>query len=127
MKQFLGRSRADLEAKGVFGSGLLSQAVGGKHEPVVKPLLDRNVDANLKDQGFKAPSSYAAEIGAVAIAKLFLDCKEDPDSKDNRGRTTLSKAAANGAEAAVKLLLHCQIDADCKVIQGELTLSNAAK
>lgn len=50
MKLFFGRAVVDVGTKDMFGSGLLSRAVGGGHEPVVKPLLDRNVDANFKDE-----------------------------------------------------------------------------
>lgn len=50
MKLFFSRAVVDVGTKDMFGPGLLSRAAGGGHEPVVKPLLDRNVHANFKDE-----------------------------------------------------------------------------
>lgn len=84
MKLILGRADIDIESKDMFGSGLLSRAAGGGIRP--KPSLDRNVDANAKDEEAEEILSNAAAIGAVAIAKLLLDCKDDSIMGGSRRR-----------------------------------------
>ncbi|KAK0721680.1 hypothetical protein B0T26DRAFT_739157 [Lasiosphaeria miniovina] len=75
------------------------------HEAVVKLLLEKGADTEVKDKGGWTPLSWAAEQGHEAVVKLLLEKGADTEVKDKFGRTPLSWVAEGGHEAVVKLLL----------------------
>jgi ankyrin repeat protein len=111
VKLLLATERVDVNSKDTkYGQTPLWMAAVGGHEAVVKLLLEKGVDPNLKPtSGYsdgRTPLSIAAAVGHEKVVKLLLaNDGVDLNSKDNNSRTPLSIAAANGHGAVVKLLL----------------------
>lgn len=56
---------------------------------VIKLLLEKRADVDVKDENERTPLSYAAENGHEAVVKLLLDKQTDVDSAYGYGRTPL--------------------------------------
>ena len=84
----------------------LSWAAENGNEIMVKLLLEKGAEVNVKDtECGQTPLSLAARRGHEAVAKLLLKKGAEMDIEDDSCRTPLSWAAGNGYEAVVKLLL----------------------
>jgi ankyrin repeat protein len=103
---------------------LVSFAAGEGHKDIVKLLLEKGVEADLKDsRSGRGPLSWAAEKGHEGIVILLLENDTvDPDSQDKEGRTPLSLAAGAGHEVVVKLLLKKRVDAESECKQTRTPL-----
>ena len=56
---------------------------GVRHEPVVRLLLERGADANIRDEGDNAfPLHFAAERGDLPVVKLLIEHGADPAGAD---------------------------------------------
>lgn len=114
----------------------LSFAAQFGHYEVIRLLLDKGVDPNLKDERGRIPLSiaagwdrnrleehldinsgdyhertslsYAAQFGHYEVICLLLDKGANPDLSDEQGRTPLSIAAGEGKKRVFELLLKCQ-------------------
>ncbi len=93
-----------------LGWTLLSYAVEGGGDEVVKLLLEKDVDVDSKDRHGRTPLSHAAASGRQDVVKQLFEKGVDVDSKDADGRTPLSHAARFGGEEVVKLLLEKGVD-----------------
>src|SRR5262249_4155955 len=52
---------------------------GVRHEPIVRTLLDRGADPNVRDEGDNVfPIHFAAERGDLPIVKLLIEHGADP-------------------------------------------------
>ncbi|QGA20938.1 hypothetical protein EYB26_008648 [Talaromyces marneffei] len=93
--------------KDSYGRTPLSWAAGNGHDVVVKLLLEKGAELEIKDNiSGRTPLSYAAERGHEAVVKLLLKHGAKLETKGNvSGQTPLSYAAERGHEAVVKLLL----------------------
>jgi ankyrin repeat protein len=67
------------------GSTALMWASNGGHIDIVKLLLDRGSDPNLKDEYSSAALIEASRFGFTEIVKLLLDHRADPNIRDNDG------------------------------------------
>ncbi|KAF4636667.1 hypothetical protein G7Y89_g1421 [Cudoniella acicularis] len=97
---------------------------------VVKLLLDKGADTDLKDDRYgRTPLSRAVENGKEAIVKLLLATNSvEPDSKDRIGRTPLFYGVKNGNRASIELLLATsRVDVDSKDYYNSTSLSIAAR
>ncbi|KAI9762073.1 MAG: hypothetical protein M1840_001482 [Geoglossum simile] len=84
-------------------------------EVIVKLLLEKPVDVDLKDIRYdRTPLSWAVWNGHEAVVKLLLEGAADVNSKDIDGRTPLLQAVEMGHEAIVKLLLKEAVEVDFK-------------
>ncbi|KAJ5513231.1 hypothetical protein N7463_002783 [Penicillium fimorum] len=127
----------DVESKDRYSRTPLSWAAENGHEAVVKLLLEKGADFELKYKSYsQTPLLWAAENGHEAIVKLLLEKGTnfeskgaDLESKDRYdNRTPLSWAAENGHEAIVKLLLEKGADFESKYKRYDQTpLSWAAE
>jgi ankyrin repeat protein len=116
-------------SKDIYDGSSLPWAAEGRHEAVVKLLVERDdVGADSKDENGRTPLSWATEKGHEAVVKALLNTgKVDVDSKDENGWTPLSWAAENGHEAMVKALLATgKVDVESKDKYGRTPLSWAA-
>jgi ankyrin repeat protein len=56
---------------------------GARHEAVVRTLLERGADPNIRDEGDNAcPIHFAAERGDLAVVKLLIEHGSDPIAGD---------------------------------------------
>jgi hypothetical protein len=89
------------------GRTLLSFAAGGGHDDIVRLLLEKGAEIEVKDGKYSyALLSWAARNGHEAVVKLLLEKGAEIEAEDDEsGKTSLQWAAGNGHEAIVKLLL----------------------
>ena len=70
-----------INERGAIGDSGLRTALhfGSGHEPVVRLLLERGADPNIRDEGDNAyPLHFAAERGDVAVVRLLVEHGADP-------------------------------------------------
>ena len=72
---------------------------------IVRILLDKGLDVNIRDSYGATPLQVAARDGHEPVVKLLLDNKADIITENNRGETALYWAARNGHKTVVRLLL----------------------
>jgi ankyrin repeat protein len=87
--------------------GAIHQASTRGFTDIVKELLEKNANINLKDYGGQTALHCAAGSGKDEVVHLLLnrETKADVAVKDEEGRTALHCAAGNGSEKAVARLL----------------------
>ncbi|RYP66170.1 hypothetical protein DL771_007946 [Monosporascus sp. 5C6A] len=107
------------------GQTPLSWAAENGHKKIVQLLLDKDAEANAKDNYGRTPLSRAAGKGHREVVQLLLDKGAEADAKDNYGRTPLSWAAENGHKEIVQLLLNIGAEADAKDNYGGTPLLGA--
>ena len=92
--------------KNTYSRTPLSYAADRGHDAVVKLLLEKGAELEIKDKYYdRTPLLYAAEKGYEAVVKLLLEKGAELETKDKYCWTPLLHAAENGHEAIVKLLL----------------------
>ncbi|OAQ62928.1 ankyrin repeat domain-containing protein [Pochonia chlamydosporia 170] len=98
------------------------------HNVIVKLLIDKGADVDLKDSRYgRTPLSWAAKNGHEAVVKLLLYKGAKVDPIDCKGETPLLWATENGHEAIVKLLLDGGAKTDSRSRYGKMPLSVAAE
>jgi ankyrin repeat protein len=75
------------------GVSLLHWATFIGHPGIVRFLIEKGADVNIKDWKGNTPLHYAAKIGDTIIAKLLLEKGADINAKDNRNCTPLHYVA----------------------------------
>jgi len=97
------------------------------NELVVRLLLERGADLDLRDREGQAPLSLAVEKGHKTVVKLLLDHGAKTESKDRSGRTPLSRASKDGQEGLIRLLLDHGAHLDSKDYDGRTALSHSSE
>jgi uncharacterized protein len=114
-------SGADNKFKGA--TALLAAVVNGRID-IVKELIKRNVDVNIKLPTGKAILMPAITHKNIEMVELLLDAKANVDQPDSMGMTSLMYAAELGHEDIVDLLLKYEADIS---IEGHKAITIAAK
>lgn len=96
-------------------------------DAMVKLLLEKKAEVDLKDASDRTPLLWAAKNGHDTVVRLLLEEKAEVDSKEASGRTPLSCAAENGHYTVVKLLLEWKAKVDLKDTNGQTPLLWAAE
>ena len=120
----------DLDIRDTYNRTPLSWAAKQGHKAVVRLLLERGPELELKDnRRGQTPLSLAAEHGHEAVAHQLLEQGAEVESNDTNCRTPLFLAAQKGHEALVRLLLEYKHNAEVnsKDIRGHIPLSLAAR
>lgn len=86
------------------GNALLIASYYG-HTDIVKLLLEREADVNVKNTDGVSALRMASQEGHTDIVKLLLERGADVNIKSTNGVTALMKASQNGHTDIVKLLL----------------------
>jgi|688.fasta_scaffold711747_1 ankyrin repeat protein len=110
-----------------YGNNALTWASKNGISEIVKMLLDKGVNPNIKNTELITPLSFASEKGYVNIVKMLLDKGADPNIKDKWGQTALIYASQNGHENIVKMLLDKDADPNIKTEKDNNSLYVAAQ
>lgn len=71
---------------------------------VLRALVARNVDVNVRDRSGQTPLHYAAAYGSAIAVEFLLTQGAQTHIEDDQGRTALALAEENDEEQVVKLL-----------------------
>ena len=82
----------------------LHSAAAGKHEKIVKLLLDRGADPNVREQGGFTPLHAAAQNGDLETIRALLLGGADLTIKSTNGKSAMDIAMDGGHEKATALL-----------------------
>jgi ankyrin repeat protein len=107
-------------------SPLLKAAEYGNRR-VVKLLLEKGAEIEIKDKHSRTPLSWASEKGNQEVVKLLLEKGANLESKDQNGRTSLSWALEEGNREVVTLLLDKGANYEFKDIHGRTPLLLASQ
>ena len=96
---------ADKNFQDHYGSTALHCASHSDCSEVVRALLSRYVQLELKDIDGNTALSDAARTGSIKSLVMLLDAGADMETKNNEGCTPLHQAALSGNEEAVRILI----------------------
>jgi len=92
---------------------------------IVKLLLKKGADVNIRNDGGETPLHYATGCGQVEVMKVLLENGAKVSEKGTACGTPLQWAAENGRIREAKLLLDSGADIDQKGANGYTALSTA--
>jgi serine/threonine-protein phosphatase 6 regulatory ankyrin repeat subunit B len=100
---------ARFEDRNRFGLTALHYAVRGGKIPLIKLLLERGADANVKDEDGLTPllhlSKTRSKKDPVPVMELLVGRGADVDARDQKGRTLLMHFVKQGKAGAVRWLV----------------------
>jgi ankyrin repeat protein len=112
------------------GSGsridLLTEAVIKGHADLVKVLLERGTDANVRNASGATPLHDAALKGQTEVARVLVEHGADVKAKNTFGATPLHDAALGGNPGIVDLLLGKGAEVNARDDSGATPLYQAA-
>ena len=110
VEHLVGLIGIDIDAKDKIGSTALHIASTYDMPEIVKILLGKNADFNLKDKQKQTPLHRAAQEGSAEIIEAILEVLEDKEAamteEDNDGNTPLTLAVEAGNSSAVEVHLN---------------------
>ena len=111
----------DYEA-GYYSDTPLHLAISKGFDDIVKLLLDKKADVNLKNSYGNTPLHVAVSVGNDNLIKLLLDKKADVNAKGSGDDTPLHIAIRKGYYDVAKLLLDRKADINLKNRYGNTPL-----
>lgn len=104
--EYLTKAGAPLNApsRNELKSASIHSATAGRHEKIVKMLLDNRAEPNVREQGGYTPLHVAAQNGDVEIILILLLGGADLNIKSSDGKTAMDIAMDAGHEKATVLL-----------------------
>jgi uncharacterized protein len=84
--------------------GPLHSAAAGRHQNIMKLLLENGADPNARQQGGFTPLHSAAQNGDVEMLKLLLKFGADPGIRSEENNTPLEMAEEAGKDQVIKVL-----------------------
>lgn len=113
----------DVNVKGLGGLTALGVAVDYKRLEMLRYLVGRGADVNLKS-GATLPLGDAIDAGELEIARVLLEAGADPNARGLFGTSPMTDAADEGKLELLRLLLEHGGDAD-GVADGKPVLGHA--
>ncbi len=115
VEYLLSRKDVDLDCITVdsiemHGGTAIHEAVIKGNEKLVRMLLDRNADINVRDARKRTPLARAVEYGQMHIVKLLMEVGVDENTPDEYGETPLLHAAQWTRTSWLRLLLELSKD-----------------
>jgi ankyrin repeat protein len=104
------------------GNTLLHAAVVGGHPDIMRELLHRGANVDLRNDDGSTPLMAAAERGAQLQVKLLLDHSADPNRQTSQGVTALMSAMAHRQKSVLPLLLGASANVDIQTVAGDTAL-----
>lgn len=108
------------------GTTALFAAASGSYSEVVRLLLERGANPNIKDKYGQTPLFIAIMQENDKVANILLDAGSNPNARDIYGRNPLMYAAAMGHQVFSNSLLQAGTDFDIADTTGRTPLLNAA-
>ncbi|KAN0140109.1 Ankyrin repeat-containing domain protein [Lactarius tabidus] len=106
------------------GTALHSASSEG-HLQIVRSLLRRGVDVDVRGYTNRTPLSFASESGHHNVVQCLIDHGADVNSHENDHSTPLNWAAYNGHVGVVRMLLKHHADVNTQDDQGRSPLHDA--
>ena len=107
VEHLVGLIGKDIDTKDKNASSALHIAATYNMPEIVKILLGKNADFNLKDKQKQTPLHKAAQEGSAEVTEAILDVLEDKEAaiteEDIDGNTPLTLAVEAGNSSAVEV------------------------
>jgi ankyrin repeat protein len=110
----VGETALVLERRDSEGQTFLYLAAEFGHQRMVKLLLDKGADVNVKGGAYGNALQAASEGGHEAVVKLLLENGADVNAQGGEYGNALKAASEGGHEAVVKLLLENGADVNAQ-------------
>ncbi|XP_077987109.1 ankyrin repeat domain-containing protein 45-like [Glandiceps talaboti] len=94
---------------------------------VLKVLLEKGADANIRDREGKSPLDFACVLGREDIVRALLENGTEADRATARGYTSLHRASAWGKLDCIKCLVEFGADMQMKTVHGERPKETAVR
>ena len=108
-----------------LGSAPLHRAVIKGDLELIKTLIERKADVNIRNEDGNAPLHSAARRANIQVLRLLLSSGAAVDVQDNRKETPLHKAASRGLTEVVVLLREYGSDTEIRNSDSAVPLLNA--
>ena len=120
------KAETNVNAGDKWGHTLLIMAVVLGHAEIVRALLDKGADANVKDDNGMTPLMWAAYWGRSDIVRTLMDRNADVNAQAKGGSTALMWAAwGRNTLGIVKVLIAKGADINASNERGETALFRA--
>ncbi|KAG9152859.1 hypothetical protein Leryth_012477 [Lithospermum erythrorhizon] len=103
----------------------LHSAASSGNAEIVKLLLDRGADVNIKNGGGRTALHYAASKGWLKVAEVLISAGANLNVKDKVGCTPLHRAASTGKSELCEFLIEEGADVDEVDRAGQTALMTA--
>ncbi|CAG2234201.1 unnamed protein product [Mytilus edulis] len=110
-----------------FNHSALHVACSNGHSNIVKILLNKNCDINIRDKYGATSLFISSFLGRTDIVKLLLDYEAHVNTIDIFGDTPVLVASMKGQIEIVRLLLTYKCDANIRNRRNETALYNASR
>lgn len=126
LKKTLFRTPADVNFK-MYGKAPLYRASTNGYIEIVKLLIDKGADINIKNDDDRTPLYQASIWDYKEIAEILIDKGADINVKDKNGETPLFGATFSCKDETAKILIIKGADVHCKGRSDKTPLHNACR
>ena len=114
-----------IDATNSEGMTLLQVATAKQDESIVRALLERGADVNVRDKNGNTPLQIAASGGNTNLVMLLIATGADVNSRADNGQTPLFAAVTSSQKEVVELLMQHGAHLDATDANGRTALQLA--